>query len=116
MKAHILTQTFRLSSRQASLLNDFVGKQKTIEQCLATDQRTLGSLIRQELIDYHPAADAFLVTDKGIQTFEAFLKTDVSREYREQFSPTVDAMLMGSKRSRRKSKNVVQMRKRSTAA
>lgn len=88
------TETFRLSSRQISLLNEFASKRRSISliECIGIDQRTFGSLLRQELIA--PVQDdAFSVTPKGRAIFKAYLNTDIMKDTGSRFSPTVQVLI-----------------------
>ena len=88
-------ETFRLSSRQISLLHDFAVNRRfyPMAECLFLDQRTFGSLIRNELIGYDKEKEAFTITPKGRLVYKAYLHTDTVRQHGLKFAPTVQVLI-----------------------
>lgn len=102
-------ETFRLSSRQISLLHDFAVNRRHvhIDECLLIDQRTFGSLIRNGLIDYNARHESFVITPKGRMVYKAYLHTETGRAYKDGFAPSVQILInkIGVKA------NVIEMKK-----
>lgn len=61
--------------------------------CLYLDQRTFGSMIRQELIEFEDSKEAFIVTPKGRAVFKAYLHTNTIKEHGMKFAPSVQVLI-----------------------
>lgn len=64
-----------------------------IAECLLVDQRTFGSLIRNELIDYEKGREAFTITMKGRAVYKAYLHTETVRQHGLDFAPSVQVLI-----------------------
>lgn len=64
-----------------------------IADCLLVDQRTFGSLIRNDLIDYNDQRNAFTITPKGRMVYKAYLHTETDRAFHNEFAPSVQILI-----------------------